>query len=270
MRKDITTKEIVQSITKDIAFYILNLKVENISFIDKELKRIEKREADIVAKCSIDGKEAILHIEIQNNNDKTMRYRMLRYWVDIKQLFPHLTIYQYLIYIGKDKLTIKNSLDEQNINYLYTLINMQDIDCKKLIELDTPESLVLAILCDFKDKKANDIILHILQRLSELVEDKNKFDKYMLILETLSENRNLKQNIKECEIMLKDIKIENLPSYEIGLERGIEKGKYAGKFEEKRAIARSMLLNNLPIETIIKVTNLSKEDIEKLNSSELS
>ena len=45
MKKDITTKEIIEAITKDLAKYILELKIENIKFIDKELKRIEKREA---------------------------------------------------------------------------------------------------------------------------------------------------------------------------------------------------------------------------------
>ena len=45
MQKDITIKEIIQSITKDIAKYILHINIDdNIKFIDKELKRVEKRE----------------------------------------------------------------------------------------------------------------------------------------------------------------------------------------------------------------------------------
>ncbi len=38
MKKDITTKEIIEAITKDLAKYILNLKIEDTKFIDKELK----------------------------------------------------------------------------------------------------------------------------------------------------------------------------------------------------------------------------------------
>ena len=49
MKKDITTKETIKTITQDISKYILHLDVTDIKFIDKELQRIEKREADIVA-----------------------------------------------------------------------------------------------------------------------------------------------------------------------------------------------------------------------------
>ena len=88
MKKDITTKETLKIITQDISKYILGLNVTDIEFIDKELQRIEKREADIVALCKINGIKSILHIEIQNNNDKTMHNRMLRYYTDIKFKYP--------------------------------------------------------------------------------------------------------------------------------------------------------------------------------------
>ena len=129
MHKDITTKETIQTITKDIATYILKLQIKNIRFIDKELKRVEKREADIVALCNIDDKDSILHLEIQNNNDSLMPKRMLRYYVDIKTKYPKLNIYQYLIYIGKQKLTMKDNIKDKNLNYRYNIIDMHDIDC---------------------------------------------------------------------------------------------------------------------------------------------
>ena len=98
MKKDITTKDTIKTITQDIAKYILELEVTEIEFVDKELQRIEKREADIVALCKVNGKKAILHLEIQNDNDKTMHHRMLRYYTDIKQKFDKLEIYQYVVY----------------------------------------------------------------------------------------------------------------------------------------------------------------------------
>jgi hypothetical protein len=103
MKKDITTKETIKTITQDISKYILHLDVSDIRFIDKELQRIEKREADIVALCKIDGIESILHLEIQNSNDRSMPKRMLRYYTDIKHLYENLPLHQYLIYIGKPK-----------------------------------------------------------------------------------------------------------------------------------------------------------------------
>ena len=92
MKKDIISKEAIKTLAIDIAFYILKLNVKKLKFVDKELKRIEKREADIVAQCEIDGIEQILHIEIQNSNDKLMPRRMLRYYTDIKTQFQNLEV----------------------------------------------------------------------------------------------------------------------------------------------------------------------------------
>jgi len=55
------------------------------------------------------------------------------------------------------------------------------------------------------------------------------------MLEELSENRNLKDVVKEQE-MLSEIKLENLPSYEIGYERGIEQGVEQGVEKAVRTI----------------------------------
>jgi predicted transposase YdaD len=50
----------------------------------------------------------------------------------------------------------------------------------------------------------------------------------------------------------------------IGEERGIKIGEARGKAEERLAIARNMLELELPLETIIKATGLSSDEIKKL------
>jgi hypothetical protein len=199
MKKDITTKEIILAITEDIAFYLLKLNITNVEFVDKELKRVEKREADIVAKCKIEGVEQILHIEIQNSNDKTMPRRMLRYYNDIKMEFENFEVKQYIVYIGKAKLSMKDYIRDENLNYSYEIIDMHTIDCEELIKLDTPDALVLSILCDFKGKDELEILTYLLKRLVELnQDDEYKLGKYMLMLETLSSNRDLEEKLKEA------------------------------------------------------------------------
>ena len=51
---------------------------------------------------------------------------------------------------------------------------------------------------------------------------------------------------------------------DIGRKEGKEEGKEEGKKEEKKEIAKSMLKEKMPIETIIKITKLSREEIEKI------
>jgi hypothetical protein len=103
---------------------------------------------------------------------------------------------------------------------------MHNIDCQELLNLDTPEALVLSILCDFGGMGESEVLLYIVKRLKELTDDdSHKFGKFMLMLETLSSNRNLQKKLKEAEDMLKEIELEKLPSYEIGFEHGIKSGK---------------------------------------------
>ena len=269
MKKDITTKEILEFITEDIAFYLLGLNVTEIEFVDKELKVIEKREADLVACCKIEGIQSILHIEIQNSNDKDMCLRMLRYYTQIKTKFSSLPTYQFVIYIGKDNLTMANSIITDKLNFSYTIIDMHTIDCDSFIKIDTPESLILSVLCDFKDKNETDVLFFILKRLKELCKDDEYiFGKYTLALETLSENRNLKDKLKEVEDMLRTISLEQLPSYELGfergIERGIERGFEKGELKAKVEIIKMLLSLGDSIEKISKATNLSIEEIKNL------
>lgn len=51
---------------------------------------------------------------------------------------------------------------------------------------------------------------------------------------------------------------------EQGIEKGIEKGIEQGSKQEKIGIARNMLKDDIPIDTIIKYTGLKKEEIESL------
>ena len=51
---------------------------------------------------------------------------------------------------------------------------------------------------------------------------------------------------------------------EKGIEKGIEQGRAKGIAEEKLKLAKKMKIKNIPIEDIIELTDLSKEEIDKL------
>jgi len=50
---------------------------------------------------------------------------------------------------------------------------MHTIDCEKFLKMDTPDALVLAILCDFKGRDEKDVVVYIITRLRELTQDDN-------------------------------------------------------------------------------------------------
>ena len=91
----------------------------------------------------------------------------------------------------------------------------------------------------------------------KIKEAKSELDK----LEMSAEDREL------YELRLKAIRDEiNIreSGYTDGMKDGEEKGKKEGKKEGRNEIAKNMLKENLSIELISKLTDLSQEEIEKL------
>ena len=161
--KDIISKEIIKHLIEDIAKYIFDIELQSIEILDTQLQRIEERRADIVVKVSQKGRIYLLHIEIQNNNCAKAPHRMLRYCTDIALEWPGFEIEQYLIYIGKDNLTMPDGIINKRLDYHYHLIDMHRIDCEHFLQPGNPNALILAILCDFKGRDEKEIIHFIIQ-----------------------------------------------------------------------------------------------------------
>nr|VFJ67121.1 MAG: hypothetical protein BECKDK2373B_GA0170837_11851 [Candidatus Kentron sp. DK] len=197
--KDIITKEIIERLAVDLATYLLNLSIEPkaLAVLQTEHQRVEERRADLVVKLQEKGGTPfILHVEIRNNNDRHMPLRMLRYRTDILLAHPDLPLRQYLIYIGREPLAMPGGIDEPDLRYRYGILNMREMDCRYLLEKDTPDALVLAILCDFGDHDPQAVVNHILTRLQSLLKGDNKrFREYVDMLHVLSVNRNINPSL---------------------------------------------------------------------------
>lgn len=66
---------------------------------------------------------------------------------------------------------MRNVLNDVMLDYAYSLIDMHAIDCDELIALDTPDALVLSILCDFKGRDEKTVLFEIASRLRQLTGD---------------------------------------------------------------------------------------------------
>ncbi|MFZ1235357.1 MAG: hypothetical protein WAQ53_19005 [Thiofilum sp.] len=260
----------------DIANLLLNLNVEaeSVELIDTEQQRIEQRRADLVARMrSRETQQTfILHIEIQNQNDNTMPLRMLRYFTDIQLANPHEPVHQHLIYIGKDALTMPHSFQAPAFTYQYGLLDMHTVDCSILLTQDTPDALVLAILCDFKGRPTQEMVNYIVRRLRELMgEDEHGFRNYFEMLETLAENRDLQNYIEEAERMLTQVDITRFASYRwgmrAGIEQGIERGIEQGKQQKAQDMAQQLLqLGTIADADIARIAGLSLEQVQALRT----
>lgn len=95
-------------------------------------------------------------------------------------------------------------------------------------------------------------------------------------MEDMNNNESLKKAKEELNKISEDEREEELAFQRLiykmdqeacealGYDRGLKAGEEKGKDEEKIEIAKNMLEQNISIETIIKCTGLTKEELEKL------
>ncbi|EIJ43122.1 hypothetical protein BegalDRAFT_2268 [Beggiatoa alba B18LD] len=243
--KDIVSKHILKRLAIDMARYLFDLEVEKVELVETEYQRVEDRRADLVVQVE-EPERYLLHIEIQNNNENNMPIRMLRYFCEISAAYPAEEIKQYIIYIGRNPLRMADNIQRDNLHYRYTIIDMHRMDCQQFLAQNNPDALVMAILCDFKDRPPRSVVQEIIQRLDNICADNlSKFRDYLTMLEILSDNRNLQKLVKEEQEMLSTMKLSELPSYEIGIERGWQKGLQEGLQEGRQAGRQETLVELL-------------------------
>ena len=260
--KDIISRAMLKRLTTDLARHLLDLDAEAVQVLETQNQRVEDRRADLVARMrQADGEAFLLHIEIANNNVSNMPLRMLRYYTDIRLAGHSGPIRQFLIYIGADPLTMPAGLAEPELlDYCYSLIDMHQIDCTGLLTQDNPDALVLAILCDFGDRKPQEVVTYIMHRLRELLgADERGFREHMTMLHILSRNRDLQEQLEEAEHMLTEIDIESMPFFAIGFERGEERGREEG---EAQVVRR--LLSRLGIAEVSELLGLAPEEVKRI------
>jgi predicted transposase/invertase (TIGR01784 family) len=263
---DISLKKMIAGLEGAFTELFLGFKIKEASEpLNVELAKIEEKKADFVCKIIDENeKESILHIEFQTSNHKEMHFRMLRYLTELYKKYK-LPIIQLVIYIGKEKIAmednIKFEIKETKIEYKYKLIDIKEINCESLIDSNNSNLVILGILCDFKNKNKNEVVRKILKKIKKLCKnDNNELNNKILKLEVFSRLRNLTEIVKKEEEMLEDtIKMQDLPSYAFGLNRGLEEGIQKRNIE----IARNLILANIGQEIIEKTTGLSIEEIKK-------
>jgi len=160
---DITLKDTISGLEGAFTELFLGFEIKKASKpLNIELQKIEEKQADFVCKITdLKNKEYILHIEFQTSNHKEMHFRMLRYLTELHKMH-NLPIIQLVIYLGKGKMNMQNSINlscyNTKIDYQYKLVNIADLDCENFINSDKSELVLIGILCDFKNRDKRQVI----------------------------------------------------------------------------------------------------------------
>lgn len=92
-----------------------------------------------------------------------------------------------------------------------------------------------------------------IDKMTKKLEDMNSDKEFIEFMDSETENRLYENTLKS-------------ESYTAGKNAGVEEGKAEGIIENKKEIAKKMLEDKIPINTIIKYTGLSKEEIENIKT----
>lgn len=277
-QKDIISKQIFKRILVDVATTIFKLDLTSVELIETEQQRIEDRRADLCARVKDSADQAfILHLEIQNRNQSDMPDRMLRYLSDLRIHYPGEDVSQYLLYIGKAALAMPDNIHTAQLQYRYDVIDMHNMDYHAFINQNSPDAIVMAVLCDIKDRDSKAVIHEILTKLKALTQnDSKRLREYLSMLEILSSNRNINLDIQQAFEMLQ-IEIEKLPSFVIGqekgmakgieqgIEKGMAKGMAAGERKKALLIAKQLMDMNIEKEKIAQATGLELGELDALD-----
>ena len=265
--KKIFAKKGNESLLQDLLNSILEIKIKSIEVIaDANLERqLESNKLGILdIKAKVD-EDTIIDIEIQIINRYNMIERTLFYWSGL---------YYNVLQKGEDYKEIKKVI----------AINILDYN-----EFDEgPYHEIAKLRREYLYKILTDKIeIHFIQipKFKKQRKDmKTKLDMWMDFISqidekevknAMSKNKEIKKAQEEYEYLtgeeaerriafLREKAIRDETSIfdagkDIGFKAGIQKGK-----KEQKEMIKSMIKEKIPLETIVKVTKLSKEEIEKI------
>ncbi len=264
---DRTLRELFQNVPKTLIKLLVNKEIKEV--LETSFPKVEERRVDLLTRLEDD---TLFHLEIQSINDTIMPRRMLKYASLIYENYDEFP-QQMVLYIGDRNIKIKSKIKEKNLRYNYEVKDIREFDCSKLIESDDITDNIIAILCNIKDmdklfRKLNEKLLNLDNKKRE-----DYLRKLFYLLRLRPDINELYKKKQQQELAMPFIiEKERDPLYKDGLqkgeEKGIEKGKKQGVVEgskdAKITIAKAMLEQNMDIEMIVKLTGLSKKEVDKL------
>jgi predicted transposase YdaD len=249
MRYDLTLKQLLegqpsrllQRLTGVTAFTSLNVEWPN----------IRRRAPDLVLLLP---DNSVQHLEIQSGPHPQMHWRMLEYYLLLRQRFPTSTILQQVLYVGQKPHEFVTEIQDVRIQFSYQVIDLRELDCEVLLASPALGDALLAVLCQMQD--AHKTVHEIVRRIAAL-EEKAREDALIHFLHLAGLRRKISPIIAaELDAMPITVNVRDNPFYqqifhagaEQGEQLGLAKGKAEGKAEGEQlglAKGRERLLRKL-------------------------
>jgi len=248
---DKTLRDLIQNIPQKFVSILTGKK--GVKILDNTFPSTKERVADLVLELE---DNSIFHLELQTQNDKNMPFRMLEYYLLLKQRYPDKPIKQMVLYVGDGKLNMPNSLETDKLKFSYEIKDIKSIECKELLESDNLEDKILAVLC-----KVQDFEKYIFSLIDELLQlpEKQRADYIRKLLIALNYRPKLKEKLilimeeRDMPLTITEEMIRNDPFF--------KKGKEETKKEDILNLYKEL---NLEPEKIAKILKVPVDFVEKV------
>jgi len=280
-----------EEITKDLLNSILNYKISSLELdtnpiLDKDL--LDDKVGILDIKAKIDN-SITCNIEMQIVDRKNIEKRILFYWsklyssgISSGEDYSKLEKTIVILFLDYELKTLKD------VKKYFTKWNLREENYSKIILTDILEIYIIELPKFNKYKNSNAKNLNSWVKfinnpeVVDMSEENKKIKEAKEILEGISEDEHerylaeLRQKYIMDQKAIKDAGYDE--GYESGTKAGIEQGMAQGIkqgisqgmakgiSQEKAEIAKKLLAENVDIDFIVKITNLTKEEIEKLKN----
>lgn len=259
-------RENMNNAFSSIGAQVLKLDILSMEELPDSIQQTKERRPDVLKKITDSkGTTYILHLEYQTTNDPGMVFRMAEYSIMLQKKY-HMTIKQYVIFIGSGKLNMVSAIDNEDFRFKYNLLSFSEIDYKLFLNYSKPEEILLAILCNFDGDDRQTAVNTIVSRIERIDLEELDKERYFNQLRILVKLRNLQPEFNiAMEPMSKIFKEKDDLFYQRGQIHGKQEGEIKGETKAYLKVAREMKKKNIPLELIAEITKLSIQEIEKLD-----
>ena len=138
----------------------------------------------------------------------------------------------------------------------------------------------MLVLKEHREHEISDLVKYYYIELPKYRKAKadmnNKLDQWLAFIDDTDWNKTIKSALDDMEYLTGDAEIKRLAelressridkwfAMSYGRKQGREEGEKIGENKAKKETAKRMLEEKIPIEIIIRVTQLTKEEIEKI------
>ena len=260
MKYDIVLKDLLYDIPTRFIYMLSGVK--GMELLNVELVEVRRRNPDLLLRLSDDS---ILHIELQTYNDDRIGERMLEYMLLIKNRYEDREVRQVVVYVGNDKMRMKDSIEWDCLWYKFKLIDIRDIDCEDMVRSEYISDIIIGGLCRIKDEdRYVERLLSAIRSLSEK-ERKDAIKKALTLLRLRPIlHSKVERRIKEESMPLTIVEIEKDPYYKKGIRRGVRVGLKRGIEREKVKTARRLYKMGLNLERISEAVNLPLDEVRRV------